>query len=143
MTDEEWMIDLAERLEGEAEKAARDAAKQAKKAKGEEKRELIADREGLSSIAFKAAQFVRDAKRAKKPAHSTKKTSKMSPAQLDREIAEVLGTRPINKRKRVRHFSEWKDKKGGQHYAVTYEDRSGHTITREELDLYRGREARI
>lgn len=70
--------------------------------------------------------------------HARKKSK--SPAQLDREIAEVVGARPINKRKRVRHFSEWKDKTGRTHYAVTYEDRSGHTITSDELARYRQRE---
>ena len=69
-------------------------------------------------------------------------TKKRSPAQLDREIAEVIGARPINKRKRVRHFSEWNDKTGRTHYAVTYEDRSGHAISREELERFRQREAR-
>jgi hypothetical protein len=76
MTDEEWMIDLAERLEGEAESAARDAAKQAKKAKGTDRAELRTDREGLRGIAFKAAQFVRDAKRAKTSSHATKKAAR-------------------------------------------------------------------
>jgi sugar-specific transcriptional regulator TrmB len=101
MTDEEWIVDLAERLEGEAESAARDAAKQAKKAKGSEKKELLADREGLRSIASKAKQFVREAERAKTQAsparqHATKAvryhaTKKKSPEQLDLEIAEALG----------------------------------------------------
>jgi len=59
LTDEEWIVDLAERLKGEAEQSARDAAKQAKKAKGDEKKELLADREGLLSIAYKEGQFVR------------------------------------------------------------------------------------
>lgn len=76
--------------------------------------------------------------------HATKRrpSTKKSPAQLDREIAEVLAprTRPINKRKRVRHFSETRDKKGDLHYAVTYEDRTGHEITREELQRYRQHE---
>ena len=72
MSDEEWMIDLAERLEGEAEKAAREAAKQAKKAKGDEKKELLADREGLRSIALRAGAFVHDVKRSKtKSSHAT------------------------------------------------------------------------
>ena len=103
MTDDEWIVDLAERLEGEAEDAARDAKKQAKKAKGSEKKELLADADGLSSIAFKANAFVRDAARASKPSsharraavHATKKT----PAQLDREIAQALsggGSRPVH-----------------------------------------------
>jgi hypothetical protein len=87
MTDEEWIVDLAERLEDEAERAASDAAKQAKRAKGDEKKELLADREGLRSIAFKASQFVRDAKRAKKPSHATKKS-----AQRERE--RFLAERP-------------------------------------------------
>ena len=72
----------------------------------------------------------------------TRATKKRSPAQLDREIAEVIGARPINKRKRVRHFSEWNDKAGRTHYAVTYEDRSGHAISGEELARYRQRETR-
>ena len=95
MTDEEWIVDLAERLESEAEQSARDAAKQAKKAKGDEKKELLADREGLLSIAFKAGQFIRDAKRTKTTSHATRKTrmphaTKKTPTQLDREIAEAL-----------------------------------------------------
>lgn len=72
--------------------------------------------------------------------HATKRTGtalsttkKKSMTQLDREIAEALGTRPINRRKRVRHFSHWTDKAGRTHYAVTYEDRSGHAITRGEM----------
>lgn len=66
-------------------------------------------------------------------------TKKKSPAQLDREIAEALGqyTRPISSRKCVRHFSESKDKRGGTHYYVTYEDRSGHPISGDELRRYR------
>jgi len=70
--------------------------------------------------------------------HATKK----SPAQLQREIDEVLGAKPINRRKAVRHFSESKDKRGGVSYAVTYEDLTSHTITPEELASYREREAR-
>jgi len=94
MTDEEWMIDLAERLESEAEDAAGDAAKQAKKAKGDEKKELLADREGLLGIAFKAGQFVRDAKRTKKASHATRTSKgKKSRAQLDHEIAQALAGR--------------------------------------------------
>jgi len=98
MTDEEWIVDLAERLESEAEDAARDAAKQAKSAKGDEKKELKADQEGLRSIAFKARQYIRDAERAKKQfgekwlttRHLTAHSTKKSPAQLNREIAEAL-----------------------------------------------------
>ena len=93
MTDDEWIVDLAERLEGEAEAAARDAKKQAKKAKGVEKKELLADADGLSSIAFKANAFVRDAACAAKTAHAIKKT----PAQLDREIGEVLAGKPAGR----------------------------------------------
>jgi hypothetical protein len=52
------------------------------------------------------------------------------------------GPRPINRRKAVRNFSEWKDKTGRTHYAVTYEDLAGHTITGQELQRYRDREAR-
>jgi hypothetical protein len=100
MTDEEWIVDLAERLEDEAERAASDAAKQAKKVKGDEKKELLADREGLRSIAFKAAQFIRGAKREKKKSsHATKSkrikrqhAMKKPPAQLQREINEALTT---------------------------------------------------
>lgn len=68
-----------------------------------------------------------------------RRSSKKSPAQLDREIAEVLAptTRPINKRKRVRHFSENRDKKDKLHYYVTYEDLTGHPITSAELERYR------
>lgn len=114
MTDEEWIVDLAERLEGEAESAASDAAKQAKKAKGDEKKELIADREGLRSIAFKAGQFIRDAKREKKSSHATrrtrvhhasKKTTK-TPAQLDREIDLAVGKR-IDRKKLGEMMSPW------------------------------------
>ena len=105
MTDEEWIIDLAERLEGEAESAASDAAKQAKKAKGAEKKELLADREGLRSISFKAGQFVRDSKRAKKTQHSTRPMSshatKKSPAQLDREISQALSGRRAHSTKGI------------------------------------------
>jgi hypothetical protein len=53
-----------------------------------------------------------------------------------------VSDRPINRRKAVRHFSESKDKSGGTHFYVTYEDLSGHPITREELQRYREREAR-
>ncbi len=52
-----------------------------------------------------------------------------------------MSTRPINRRKTVRHFSESKDKAGETHFYVTYEDRSGHPITSEELQSYREREA--
>lgn len=76
----------------------------------------------------------REAER-KSTSHATKKKSS---AQLEREIAEVLGVKPINRRKAVRHFSHWTDKRGRTHYAVTYEDRSGHPITREELERHSG-----
>lgn len=69
------------------------------------------------------------------------RSRKKSPDDLSREIAEVLKALPINRRKRVRHFSEWKDKTGAAHYAVTYEDLSGHPITLDELQRYRQREA--
>ena len=75
---------------------------------------------------------------AKSRHHATRRT----PAQLEREIAEVLGVRPINKRKRIRHFSAWKDKTGTAHYAVIYNDLSSHAITSDELQRYRDREAR-
>ena len=98
MTDDEWIVDLAERLESEAEEAARDAGKQAKKAKGTERAELRADQDGLRSIAFKASQFIRGAKRAQKSGHATRRTTrgssqhatKKSAAQLQREIDEAL-----------------------------------------------------
>jgi hypothetical protein len=111
MTDEEWMIDLAERLEGEAESSARDAAKQAKKAKGTDRAELRTDREALLGIAFKAGQFIREAKRAKKSSHATKKTltshaTKKSSAQLDREIAQRVGKR-IDRKKLGEMMSPW------------------------------------
>ena len=127
MTDEEWIVDLAERLADEAEASAKEAAKQAKKAKGDEKKELIADREGLLSIAYKARQFVRDAARAKKQQvptrqHATKRQfAKKAPAQLDREIAEALAHRPS------RHHSTVK----GSEPIYTY------TLSAEELEALR------
>jgi hypothetical protein len=97
MTDEEWMIDLAERLESEAEDDARSAAQQAKKAKGVEKKELLADRDALRSIAHKARQFVRSVRAVEKSSHATRRdgrrggtVTKKTPAQLDREIAASL-----------------------------------------------------
>ena len=56
MTDAEWMWDLADRLEAEATEAAQDAKKQAKSARGREKKELLADADALFSIAAKAAE---------------------------------------------------------------------------------------
>lgn len=109
MTDEEWIVDLAERLESEAERAASDAAKQARKAKGDEKKELLADREGLRSITFKASQFVRDAKRAKKVGHATRRTrvhATKTPAQLEREIDQAVGKR-IDRKKLGEMMSPW------------------------------------
>lgn len=112
MTDEEWIVDLAERLESEAESAANDAAKQAKKAKGDEKKQLLADREGLRSIAFKASQFVRDAARSKKKtsSHATRSrvnhATKKTPAQLDREIAQAVGKK-IDRKKLGAMMSPW------------------------------------
>lgn len=116
MTDEEWMIDLAERLEGEAEKAAREAGKQAKKAKGDEKKALLADREGLRSIALRAGAFVHDAKRSKKPSHATrartthyatkKGAAKKTPSQLDREIAQAVGKK-IDRKKLGEMMGPW------------------------------------
>jgi hypothetical protein len=73
-TDEEWMVDLAERLENEATDAARDATKQAKKAKGSDRAELLADEEALRSIALKAAHFIHGAKRAQKSRYTTHAT---------------------------------------------------------------------
>jgi hypothetical protein len=58
MTDEEWMTSLAERLGWEAEEAARDASKQAKNAKGREKRELLTDANALLNIVDKAREAV-------------------------------------------------------------------------------------
>ena len=109
MTDEEWIVDLAERLESEADDAAKDAAKQAKKAKGDEKKELIADRDGLRSIAHKAGQFVRDAERAKSktaPLKGTHHATKKTAAQLDREIAQAVGKR-IDRKKLGEMMHPW------------------------------------
>ena len=75
----------------------------------------------------------------KSPAQRGVKGVRTSTAQLDREINEALGVRPINRRKIVRHFSSWKDKKGATHYAVIYKDLSSHAITAEELQSYRDR----
>jgi hypothetical protein len=115
MTDEEWIVYLATNLEGEAESAADDAAKQAKKAKGDEKKALIADRDGLRSIAFKAARFVRDAEKARK-AHGEKwittrhlsghATKKKTAAQLDREIDQTVGKR-IERKKLGEMMGPW------------------------------------
>ena len=99
MTDDEWIVDLAERLESEAEEAARDAAKQAKKAKRAEREELEADQDGLKGIAYKASAFIREHAQ-KKPSHEKQRSGvmhatrakKKTPAQLDREIADVLAT---------------------------------------------------
>jgi hypothetical protein len=73
-------------------------------------------------------------------------SKKKSPAQLQREIDDALASgssrpfaEPINKRKRVRHFSTTKDKRGNVHYYVTYEDLSGHEITQDELEHFRER----
>ena len=118
MTDEEWIIDLAERLESEAAAAARDAAKQAKKAKGAERKELLADREGLLGIAHKAGQFVRDAGRSKTSKastthHATRKSklsvhhaSKKTVAQLDHDIAQSVGKR-IDRKKLGEMMHPW------------------------------------
>ena len=112
MTDDEWIIDLAERLESEAEEAARDAAKQAKKAKGDEKKELIADRAGLLSIVAKTKQFLRE--RAQKPSHATRQ--KKPKAQLDREIAEVLAKPATRVRSQgSRHHATVKDLRGDRY----------------------------
>ena len=110
MTDGEWIVDLAERLESEAERAASDAAKHAKKAKGSEKKELLSDRDGLRSIAFKAARFIREAKREGKVSHATRRTrahaTKKRPSQLDREIAQKIGKR-IDRKKLGELMSPW------------------------------------
>jgi hypothetical protein len=55
MTEDEWMADLAARLQVEAEEAVRDARKMVKGKRGKERAELLADIDGLSSIARKAA----------------------------------------------------------------------------------------
>jgi hypothetical protein len=54
LTNEEWMRRLAEKLEGEAEDAAKDAKAQARKAKGREREELLREYDALLSIAYKA-----------------------------------------------------------------------------------------
>ena len=59
MSDEEWMSDLAARLEIEASQAAEDAGKQAKKARGSEREELLNEQEALISIADKAERAQR------------------------------------------------------------------------------------
>jgi hypothetical protein len=56
MTDKEWMADLASRLDTEASLCAREAIAQAKKARGKEREELLADADALQSIAAKAAK---------------------------------------------------------------------------------------
>ena len=86
-TDAEWMADLASRLESEALDAAKGAGKQARKAKGDEKKVLLNDKSNLESIAVQAAMA---ASSKGSSHHATKK----SPAQLDREIAEVLTKKP-------------------------------------------------
>ena len=57
MTDDEWLADLAGRLEAEAGFAARDARARAKKVRGKEKKELLAEAEALLGIAAKAAEY--------------------------------------------------------------------------------------
>lgn len=110
MTDEEWMIDLAERLESEAEDSAREAAKQAKRAKGAEKKELLADRDGLRGIALKAGQFARAVERSTKSSHARRRSSyhatKKSPARLDHELAKVVGKR-IDRKKLGEMMGPW------------------------------------
>ncbi len=57
------------------------------------------------------------------------------------KLAEEDGSaRPISRRKNVRHFSETTNKKGVTRYFVTYEDRSIHEITPEELRRFRQHE---
>ena len=112
MTDQEWIVDLAERLESEAEEAARDAAKQAKKAKGAERKELLADRKGLLGIAHKTGKFLADAARAEKgkTSHATKSkayhSTKKTASQLDREIAQAVGKR-IDRKKLGEMMHPW------------------------------------
>lgn len=60
MTDEEWIADLASRLEMEAAEAARDARAQSKKARGRERSELLGDEEALLSISLKAGRAARE-----------------------------------------------------------------------------------
>jgi len=59
LTNEEWMIELAQKLEQEARSAAKDAKSQAKKARGKERSELTHEREALLSIAEQARQAAR------------------------------------------------------------------------------------
>jgi hypothetical protein len=56
MTDDEWLADLAARLEAEANMCAGDARKQAKKARGKQRQELLNEADLLDSIARKAAR---------------------------------------------------------------------------------------
>jgi hypothetical protein len=68
------------------------------------------------------------------------RTSRHSTKRATCSGVEQFGPRPISRRKNVRHFSEAPDKRGVTHYFVTYEDRSGHEITSEELQRFRQRE---
>ena len=51
----------------------------------------------------------------------------------------VPTTRPISNRLKVRHFSTIDNKRGETQYYVTYENRSGHSITKAEFDKYQAR----
>jgi hypothetical protein len=51
------------------------------------------------------------------------------------EATKTTGTRPISKNKKVRHFSTIV-KNGTKSYFVTYEDLSGHPVTRREVEKY-------
>lgn len=50
------------------------------------------------------------------------------------------GEKKINGRKRVRHFSADTLKNGAKVFYVTYEDLSGHRISREEYERFRREE---
>ena len=56
MTDVEWIADLADRLKDEAEDAIRACRAQLKGKRGNERKELLADLEGLQSIVFTCLQ---------------------------------------------------------------------------------------
>jgi hypothetical protein len=122
MTDDEWMIDLAERLESEADAAIRDAKKQAKKAKGEGKKELLADIEGLHGISLKAADYIHQAtKKVPTSAHARKKTR----SELQRDIDETLAkdyrvlVRVEGASKPV-HVSSWMTRTQAEHEAKNH-----------------------
>jgi hypothetical protein len=76
MADDEWMRHLAEKLEDEANDAARHAGADAKRAKGAEKKELLADKRALQSIALKAASVHESLERKAGRLHATKRQPK-------------------------------------------------------------------